>query len=140
MESGLDSSDVHAPDEAAVLLQELRGSDVLTVLATNAPDEGFGRWLRTLGLQDSFDAVINSAQKPFGMPETLEQARRTGTDPVPPEAVLSVGDIWANDLAHVHALGGDTVLIDRFATGLGEPHHRVGSFAEAAPLIRRWAG
>jgi FMN phosphatase YigB (HAD superfamily) len=137
---GLDSTDVHAPPEAAALLDEARGSGLTAVLATNAPAEGFDVWLQALGLQNSFDAVINSAQKPFGMPQTLEQARCAGPHPVPETEILSVGDIWANDLAHVDALGGATVLIDRFGTGLGEPDHRVWSFEQSSPIILRWAG
>lgn len=136
---GLHHTDVHAPAEAADLISEVRASGVSAVLATNAPAEGFGVWLQALGLHTSFDAVINSAQKPFGMPQTLEQARVTGAQPVPQTQVLSVGDIWANDLAHVDALGGTTVLIDRFATGLGDPDHRVESFARSAPIIRSWS-
>jgi FMN phosphatase YigB (HAD superfamily) len=136
---GLDSTDVHAPPEAAALLDEVRGSGLSAVLATNAPAEGFDVWLQALGLQNSFDAVINSAQKPFGMPQTLEQARCAGPHPVPQTEILSVGDIWANDLAHVDALGGATVLIDRFSTGLGDPDHRVWSFEQSAPIILRWA-
>ncbi|WP_191089765.1 HAD family hydrolase [Nesterenkonia ebinurensis] len=138
---GLQNTDLHAPEGAAELLAELRAEKSISgVLITNAPAEGFAAWLEALGLQDSFDAVLNSAQKPFGMPAAVEQARAASPEPVPEENVLSVGDIWANDLAHVRARGGSTILIDRFDTGLGEPAHRVGSFAEAAPLIRRWSG
>ncbi|WP_120004202.1 HAD family hydrolase [Nesterenkonia muleiensis] len=142
--AGLASTDLHAPAEAAPLLNQLRGAageaGVVVVLLTNAPAEDFGAWLEVLGLQSSFDAVTNSAQKPVGMPQAVERARQIAAPPVPPAQILSVGDIWANDLAHVDELGGQTILIDRFGTGLGSPSHRVRSFAEAAPVIRRWAG
>ncbi|NDK31510.1 HAD family hydrolase [Nesterenkonia haasae] len=137
---GLGSTDLHCPPEAPALLQELRGSGVTAVLATNAPEEGFDTWLHALGLQDSFDAVINSAQKPFGMPLTLERARHISPQPISAKDILSIGDIWANDLAHVEALGGHTILIDRFCTGLGNPDVRVAAFAESLGAIRRWAG
>lgn len=139
---GLQHTDLHAPEGAAELLAGLRSDEepgVAVVLITNSPEEGFGVWLDALGLQESFDAVINSAQKPFGMPAAVERVR--GGVPAPAgQGILSVGDIWANDLAHVDALGGQTILIDRFGTGLGEPAHRVRSFAEADPMIRRWSG
>lgn len=137
---GLQHTDLHAPEGAVELLEELRGRRCAIVLVTNSPEEGFGVWLQALGLQGSFDAVINSAQKPFGMPEAVQRARQAVSASAPEQSILSVGDIWANDLAHVAELGGETILIDRFGTGLGEPAHRVRSFAEADPMIRRWSG
>lgn len=143
---GLEHTDLHAPDGARELIVQLRSRQeehggVIVVLATNSPAEGFGTWLEALELQGAFDAVISSARKPLGMPATLQQALATGKGrPVDPTDVLSLGDIWANDLADVAELGGTTVLIDRFGTGLGAPDHRVPGFAEAEPVIRRWAG
>lgn len=138
--AGLENSDLHTPAEAPGLLEEVRSSGVSAVLATNSPAEGFELWLRALGLQDSFDAVINSAQKPFGMPKVLERALHAAPGVASLHKIFSVGDIWANDLAHVSDLGGQTVLIDRFSTGLGDPHWRVDNFSQAAPVIRRWGG
>lgn len=138
--AGLDATDLHTPPEAPDLLDELRESGIIAVLATNAPAEGFDTWLQALGLQNSFNAVINSAQKPFGMPQALERARHIGQPPIPEKNILSIGDIWANDLAHVKALGGYTILIDRFQTALGAPHLRVSTFADSVEAIRRWAG
>lgn len=141
--AGLENTDLHAPAEAPELLSRLRQEGVVVVLATNSPAEGFDTWLQTLGLEAAFDAVINSAQKPFGMPATVEQARQTAAElrggaQVAAGSILSVGDIWANDLDYVAEQGGVTVLIDRFTTGLGEPSHRVQSFTEAADLIGQW--
>lgn len=135
--AGLETTDLHAPAGAAQLLDELR-SRAVVVLITNSPAEGFAPWLATLGLTASFDAVINDARKPFGMPEALAAARAADDSAASTEDVLSVGDIWRNDLAHVSAEGGTTVLIDRFRTGLGVPDHRVSDWSEVEPLLHRW--
>lgn len=145
---GLEETDVHAPSEAPALLTEMR-THVAVVLISNSPADGFSTWLEALGLRDSFDAVINSAAKPFGMPQALEQVHAmlpgslmdsaASTGEVRASALMSVGDIWANDLEHVAEMGGNTVLIDRFSTGLGSPDHRVKSWNEAAPVLRSWA-
>ena len=137
---GLENTDLHAPDRAGLLFEQLRGGGVVVVLLTNAPAESFGTWLSALGLAKSFDAVINSAQKPAGMPQALQRARQVVAPPVREDQVLAVGDIWANDLAHPDQVGGSTILIDRFGTDLGSPTYRVPDFAAAVPLIRRWAG
>lgn len=71
---GLGSSDVHAPDGAVEVLQQLRDRAVL-VLITNSPAENFDAWLTQLGLQEQFDLIINSAKKPAGMPAAVQQAR-----------------------------------------------------------------
>lgn len=148
---GLENTDVHAPSGAQELLAETRRSAVV-VLVTNSPADAFAPWLTALGLSDAFDLVINDARKPLGMPAALQRARAAGGDtagghaaggePEPqiaPDQVLSAGDIWANDLEHVHALGGTTVLIDRFGTGLGAPDQRVQDFDAVARVVDAWS-
>ncbi|GAA1185764.1 HAD family hydrolase [Nesterenkonia xinjiangensis] len=138
---GLESTDVHAPDGLAELLEQVRRT-ALVVLVTNSPAGAFAPWLRALGLTEAFDAVINDARKPFGMPEALRLACAVESPerPIAADQVLSVGDIWRNDLAPVAALGGTTLLLDRFATGLGEPDHRARRVADAVDIIGSWAG
>lgn len=141
LDEGLATTDLHTPPGAVELLKQVRRTAIV-VLVTNSPAEGFSPWLEALGLADSFDLVINDAHKPAGMPEAVRRARAEGDGgpAVTPQQILSVGDIWANDLAHVAELGGTTVLIDRFATGLGEPSGRVVTFSQATQLITTWAG
>ncbi|GAB3190468.1 HAD family hydrolase [Nesterenkonia suensis] len=137
---GLTSTDIQAPEGLAELLDEVRRAAVV-VLVTNAPAGAFAPWLEALDLVGAFDAVINDARKPLGMPDALRRACAVENQesPIAPGQVLSVGDIWRNDLEPVGDLGGTTLLIDRFHTGLGDPDHRVGSFIEAAQIIRTWA-
>lgn len=160
VDQGLDRSEVHAPDGVHDFLRQVRERAVV-VLVTNSPADAFQPWLEHLGLERAFDTVINDAAKPFGMPAALEAARQavlqTGQQaahetaqrdaeaaspaqpPVSERTVLSVGDIWGNDLEHVAARGGSTILIDRFGTGLGSPGRRVRDFAAAAGAIAAWA-
>jgi len=134
LRQGLALTDVHAPAGAADIITRLRQQETAVVLITNSPAENFDVWLTQLGLADHFDLIINSAKKPTGMPEALDRARdvlATNDQPIPMDAVVSVGDIWGNDLAYVHDQGGHTILIDRFETGLGDPDHRVPDAASA---------
>lgn len=131
--TGLAAWDVHAPDGAAELIAQLR-QNAAVVLVTNSPAEDFELWLHQLGLSDVFDLVINSAKKPAGMAAAIERARTVLApegEPIAVEEIVSIGDIWGNDLAHVHELGGTTILIDRFATGLGTPDVRIRSAEHA---------
>lgn len=137
LEGGLATSDVHAPDGAAESIRRLR-EHAAVVLITNSPAENFDVWLAQLGLEDHFDLIINSAKKPTGMPAAVDHARttlQTEGEAIPMDAVVSVGDIWGNDLEYVHAQGGHTILIDRFSTGLGTPDHRVPDAVTAIQLL-----
>ena len=137
LDHGLATSDVHAPDGAAEVISQLR-EQASVVLITNSPAENFDVWLTQLGLEDYFDLVINSAKKPTGMAAAIEHARttlQTTGEAIPMDAVVSIGDIWGNDLVYVHEEGGHTILIDRFSTGLGTPDHRVPDAASALRLL-----
>lgn len=137
LDHGLASSDVHVPEGAAEIISQLR-QQAAVVLITNSPAENFEVWLTQLGLEDHFDLVINSAKKPTGMAAAIEHARTTlqhEGEAIPMDAVVSIGDIWGNDLEYVHEQGGHTILIDRFSTGLGTPDHRVPDAASALRLL-----
>lgn len=137
LDHGLATSDVHAPDGAAEIISQLR-EQAAVVLVTNSPAENFDVWLTQLGLADHFDLVINSAKKPTGMAAAVDHMRttlQTTGESIPMTTVVSIGDIWGNDLAYVHEQGGHTILIDRFSTGLGAPDHRVQDAASALALL-----
>src|SRR5690625_4741637 len=134
LRQGLALTDVHATEGAVEVISRLRQQQTAVVLITNSPAENFDRWLTQLGLSDHFDLIINSAKKPTGMPEAVARARgvfAANGAPIAMEAVVSVGDIWGHDLAYGHDQGGQTMLIDRFDTGLGNPEHRVPDAASA---------
>jgi FMN phosphatase YigB (HAD superfamily) len=94
---------VVAPDGIAAFLVEAREYANL-VVATNAPDIRIDAALEVLGLNGLFDAVYTSLGKPNGLNAVLD-------DWLPRGEVLSIGDVWVNDLAPAHARGALTALV-----------------------------
>jgi FMN phosphatase YigB (HAD superfamily) len=126
---------VQAPEGLAALLAA-RPADVRCALVTNAPVDGIGPVLERIGLANAFDVLVGDAGKPAGMPARLQ--RLLDRFAVPADALLSVGDIWVNDLEPVAALGGTTALVDRFGRGGGSPDLRAASLRELYPDLAAW--
>ncbi len=126
--------DVHSPDGLAELLAELAGR-VHRVLLTNAPDIGMTLLLERLGLADLIDEVITSAGKPDGF-ATLLPRLLDGADPA---RLLSVGDLWLNDIARPLAFGCATAYVDRTGRDRRPAHARATSLPDLYPAIRAWA-
>ena len=126
----------HAPEGAAELLAELGGQGVHRVLATNSPGLGLDGLLERLGLLPQLDTVIPDAGKPAGLAAIAAPLQAKVADP---SHLLSVGDIWVNDLAPIQALGGRTAHLDRHGLGTGTPDLRAPSFADLYPELRAWA-
>lgn len=102
---GTAQAPVTLPEGLTDLLDAL-GDRVRLALVTNAPATRLDEVLTSLGLESRFHSVHTSAGKPDGL-------RRLATGWAVEGRVLSVGDIWGNDLEPVHALGGDTALVGR---------------------------
>jgi phosphoglycolate phosphatase-like HAD superfamily hydrolase len=128
----------HAPDGAAALLAEVR-SAVRVALVTNAPADGLPAILAALGLNDSFDHVVGEAGKPTGLPGVVDELLGAPRGSHDLRRVLSVGDIWENDLAPLAIRGAATGFIDRHASGRGSPTFRAATFEGLIPAIRAWA-
>lgn len=128
---------VHAPEGIRDLLERLRPG-IVTVLVTNAPDAGLQRVLDLLGLGGAFDEVHGDAGKPDGMtPILTDLMARHGLDD--PRRILSVGDIWRNDLEPAQRLGARTALVDRWGRGTGSPDASAPSTEALYPAIEAWA-
>ncbi|WP_345751082.1 HAD family hydrolase [Microbacterium rhizophilus] len=127
---------VTTPPAFPGLASDLRAAGIAVVLVTNAPGDGLDRILSLLGIAASFDEVIADARKPGGLDGVLDLLPH----PVTHARVLSVGDIWVNDLAVPRDRGAATALIDPFGRGGGEPDARGSSLDALAPWIRSWAG
>lgn len=102
------------------------------VLATNAPATGLDRALAVLGITDAFDEVRTSVGKPAGMAPLVEEMLARGP-------VLSVGDVWVNDLEPVWARGGATALLTRGGVGDTRATYCAGTLDGLAPAITAWA-
>ncbi len=124
---------VTAPAGLAALLRS-RPADVRCVLVTNAPVDGIEPVLERLGLAGLLDERIGDARKPTGMPAILDGL----LGGLPPDRLLSVGDVWRNDLEPAAAIGAATGFIDRFGLGEGSPTYRARTLEALLPDIERW--
>ncbi|MBX9470866.1 hypothetical protein [Microcella sp.] len=95
------------------------------VLVTNSPLASTVTLTARLGLDTVLDTIIGDAAKPGGLEALLApggdlDARRWSR-------VVSLGDIWINDLAPVHAVRGETGLIERHPQPQAVPTWRAGN-------------
>lgn len=132
---GTDDAPVHAPRGLAAVLAELR-TEATVVLATNAPGIRLAPTLAALGLTGLLDGVLTEVGKPAGMTAVLDRFGVTGPDG--PVRVLSVGDVWANDLAPVAVRGHATALISRRPPPEARPTWTVPELPELYPALRGW--
>lgn len=121
---------VSAPEGLREFLDALP-EGVRAVLVTNAPDTRLAEAIAVLGLEGCFTEVHSSAGKPEQFAELVSPWIAAGR-------VLSVGDIWGNDLEPVQRLGGDTALIGA-ATPDTHPSYAAGTLTELLPELTEWA-
>lgn len=107
------------------------GEHAERVLVTNAPLTRIAEALEVLGLSGLFDRMVTSARKPAGL-DTVLAGLPDGS------RVLSVGDIWHNDLAPAHARGHATALIGGFADPDATPTFRASEFSTLVPQLEAW--
>ncbi|WP_292700871.1 HAD family hydrolase [Microbacterium sp. 69-10] len=106
---------------------------VRVILATNAPETGIPDLLAAWGIADRLQSTHFVVGKPAGLEALVRAALADGP-------VLSIGDIFVNDLAPARALGADTALVGATASSSTEdPTFRGTTLADLAPRIRRWA-
>ncbi|MDQ4137294.1 MAG: hypothetical protein M3116_00400, partial [Actinomycetota bacterium] len=129
---------IFAPPGLRDVLEEAR-RHVRVVLVTNAPQQGVQSLLDILGLGGVFDELRGDARKPAGMGPILDALLDEAGIAATPERLLSVGDIWVNDLAPAASRGCATALIDRYAIGGGNPTHVAATIVELYPAIVAWA-
>ncbi|WP_205693139.1 hydrolase [Cellulomonas sp. IC4_254] len=131
---GTDDAPVSAPPGLAAVLAEVR-TEATVVLATNAPAIRLPETLATLGLTGLLDAVLTEVGKPAGMAAVLD---RFGVAPAGRVRALSVGDVWANDLAPVAARGHATALVSRRPPPEARPTWTVPDLPALYPALREW--
>ena len=129
---------VIAPTGLARFLTEARPQAHL-VLATNAPSIRIEEALGSLGLTGAFDTVHTSVGKPAGFGPLLDELLAllpAGTDAA--SGLLSIGDVWANDLAPVHARGASTALVGGPIPADATPTFRATHLYELYPALQAW--
>lgn len=125
---GTPAAPITAPDG---LIGFLESADAERVLVTNAPAIRIAEALEVLGLDGLFDRIVTDARKPKGMAAVLAE--------LPADArVLSIGDIWHNDLAPAHARGHATALIGGFPDADATPTFRAAEFSTLVPQLEAW--
>jgi FMN phosphatase YigB (HAD superfamily) len=123
---------VHAPAGFGAFARDLRERGVRMLLVTNAPGEGLDSILALLGIAACFDRIVADAGKPEGMHAVLDGiAGEVST-------VLSIGDIWVNDLSVPHRRGAATALIDGHGNQPGTPDVRVRAMPDLYMWVQRW--
>lgn len=131
---GTDGAPVSAPPGLAAVLAELR-TEATVVLATNAPATRLRPTLVDLGLGGLLDRVVTEVGKPAGLGAVLDGL---GAAPAGPVRVLSIGDVWANDLSPVAARGHATALVSRRPPPEARPTWTVPDLPALYPALRSW--
>lgn len=101
------------------------------ILLTNAPAIRLREALGALGLPEAFDRILTDAGKPTGLEALLDSLS-------PDRRVLSVGDVWRNDLAPAHARGQATALVGARPQAGAEPDLVGATVTDVLPGITRW--
>lgn len=125
---GTEDAPITAPDGLAQFLAE---ADADRILVTNAPDVRLAEALAALGFDGLFDRIVTSARKPTGIEKVLDELQADAR-------VLSVGDIWHNDLAPAHRRGHATALVGDFSDPDAEPTFRAATLTSLLPQLREW--
>ncbi|MEV8252857.1 HAD family hydrolase [Rhodoglobus sp. NPDC076762] len=123
-----DAAPVTAPAGLAEFLSTAREYATI-VLATNAPNIRIVETLDALGLASYFDHIYTSVGKPAGLDAVLDEWMPVGP-------LLSIGDIWANDLEPAYRRGATTAFLsdtphphaDFTAATLGELYEALNSW------------
>lgn len=145
-ELATDAAPVIAPLGLADFLAKAREHAHL-VLATNAPDIRLNEALDALGLAGAFDAIHPSVGKPGGLDAILDTwLDRVGAGPStaserrvsPAHALLSIGDVWLNDLAPAHRRGASTALVGDSPAPDATPTFQAEQLPELYPALCAW--
>lgn len=134
----LASRELLATPECAIaapagLAEFLRDARAERILLTNAPAIRIDEALHALGLEGCFDRIITDGGKPAGLTTLLDSI-------APERRVLSIGDVWANDLGPAHERGHATAYVGAQAMGGQHPlaSYRGSTVAELLPQLTAW--
>lgn len=138
--AGLAAGDIaaEAPPGLDSLLSHLRSSGIRVVIVTNAPSDGLDAIVDRLGLGGVVDGVVGDAGKPAGLVDLVDRELRHVGVTDEPWRLLSVGDIWENDLRPALARRCVAMYVDRFDRRQGPAHAREPALEGLYDHIRRW--
>lgn len=125
--------EVTAPAGLAGFLDQV-GGRARRVLVTNAPRTGLVETLDELGLTAGFDELRTDAGKPTGLPIILAEL----LDGAPPASLMSIGDVWANDIDPALRAGCATAYLPRDPADDRPAHLRARHLSELYPALDAW--
>lgn len=128
--------DIRTPEG---LVDLLGGIDAHRVILTNSPRDGLDAILDHLGVRDVIDEVLTDALKPSRMTAHLDGFLATADAIDTPERLMSVGDIWRNDLAPAVERGCVAAYVDVFDRRQGPAHIRAESLVDLYTAISQWS-
>ncbi|WP_328531609.1 hypothetical protein OG984_10945 [Nocardioides sp. NBC_00368] len=135
-EMSANPGDIHTPEG---LVDLLAGIDAHRVILTNSPGSGLDAVLDHLGVLDVVDEVRTDALKPTRMIGHLDAFLDAFDAVDKPERLMSVGDIWRNDLAPAVERGCVAAYVDAFDRRQGPAHVRAGSFTDLYSAVSDWS-
>lgn len=127
---------IAAPDGLADFLTAV-GPYAQRRLITNSPLNGVTETLDSLGITGLIDRIDPDAAKPDGLHRLLPTL--TSDTARQPHQILSVGDVYENDIAPALEFGAATAYIDRFGHDTGPAHVRAPTFPGLYEAILAWA-
>lgn len=136
-ELGTDAAPITAPEGLPDFLAAARQHAHL-VLATNSPQTRIDSALESLGVAAHFDSVHTSAGKPAGLEVIVDEWLGRFANADPAGALLSVGDIWVNDLQPAHLRDASTALIGERADNAATPTYSATTLHELYPSLNDW--
>lgn len=128
--------DIRTPEGLTDLLG---GIDAHRVIVTNAPGDGLDAILEHLGVREVVDEVRTDALKPTRMITHLDAFLAAAGAADRPQWLMSVGDIWRNDLAPAVERGCVAAYVDAFDRRQGPAHLRAGSFVDLYAAVSDWS-
>ncbi|GGU11979.1 HAD family hydrolase [Nocardioides albus] len=128
--------DIRTPEG---LVDLLAGVDAHRVIMTNSPAKGLDAILEHLGVRDVVDEVHTDALKPTRMSRHLDELLDAVGAADRPEWLMSVGDIWRNDLAPAVERGCVAAYVDVFDRRQGPAHVRAGSLVDLYSAVLDWS-
>lgn len=125
------------PDGLLEELAAVRARGVDLILVTNAPMLGVRAFAERTGLAEHLTGVVPDAGKPTGMAPILQRLLEQVDHRS--ERLMSVGDVWANDIEPALGLGCAAAYIDRFRTAPDEATATAPTIQGLYPVLRAWA-
>lgn len=113
-------------------LSALVSGGMTVVAMSNSPVESVHDVFDELGIREYFSMIVGDSGKPVGLTEWLAGVAI-------PEAVLSVGDNYINDIEPALKAGAQALYIDRHGTGLGSEYESC-SFVPSIGAAIDWLG